>query len=369
MDDRKSVFFEELGSIDWLCLVPALCLFCIGIVTVYSAGGGVAGRGAFFAVRQILWGLIAACVFVSFHVIGYRWFLNFAYPIYAGLLGLLFIVLVVGLTVKGSQSWLYLGPARLQPSEIGKIALALFLAKHLCRYPPVTVTALISGALLAGMSGLLVLLQPDMGSSLVYALMIFVGLIISGAPKRFLAGICAAVLASLPVGWHFLKEYQKMRILVFVDPSVDPLGAGYNVIQSRIAVGSGGLRGKGFMQGLQSKLRFLPEPHTDFAFSVFSEEFGFLGTALLLLLFSLLFWRIVDVGLRCKDARAKVLVVVLSSWIWFQMTEGIGMSMGVLPVTGLPLPFISYGGSSLVAISAALGLVTSVYRTTRKNYE
>lgn len=369
MDDQKTGFFDSLRQLDWVCLVPSLFLFFVGIITVYSAGGGMDGRGGFFALRQVLWGGVSVGTFLFFHAVGYKKLLNLAYPIYGGILALLFVVLMVGMTVKGSQSWFYLGPARLQPSEIGKIALALLLAKHLCRYPPVTFAAFSSGALLAGLSCLLVLAQPDMGSALVYAVMIFVGLVVAGTPKRFLAGVCALGLVSLPVGWQFLKEYQKMRILVFLDPSVDPLGAGYNVIQSRIAVGSGGLWGKGFMHGLQSKLRFLPEPHTDFAFSVFSEEFGFVGTVLVLALFSLLLWRCIEVGLRSKDARAKVLVAVLSSWIWFQMAEGIGMSMGILPVTGLPLPFMSYGGSSLVALSAALGLVTSVYRTTLKSYE
>jgi rod shape determining protein RodA len=151
-----------------------------------------------------------------------------------------------------------------------------------------------------------------------------------------------------------------LRLLVFLNPYSDPLGAGYNVIQSRIAVGSGRILGKGFMMGTQSKLGFLPEPHTDFIFSVFAEEFGFLGGVFLLVLFSLLLWRIVAAGIKSRDLRGKVLVASIAGWIWFQLVEGMAMSMGLAPVTGLPLPFLSYGGSSLLALGIALGLVQSV---------
>jgi rod shape determining protein RodA len=167
----------------------------------------------------------------------------------------------------------------------------------------------------------------------------------------------------LPVGWYFLKGYQKQRLMVFVDPSLDPLGAGYNVIQSRIAVGSGSIWGKGFLQGTQSKLRFLPEPHTDFIFSVFSEECGFIGGVIVLAIFSLLFWRTISIAIKTKDKQAKVMIAALTAWIWFQVFECVGMSMGLLPVTGLPLPLLSYGGSALVATSAALGLIASVGMT------
>ena len=160
-----------------------------------------------------------------------------------------------------------------------------------------------------------------------------------------------------------------MRLLVFLDPTRDPLGAGYNAIQSRIAVGSGGFWGKGFLEGLQSKLRFLPEPHTDFIFSVYAEEFGFWGTVLLLLIFGVIFMRLVLAGLKSRDMRGKILVAGAVAWIWFQMFESIGMSMGLMPITGLPLPFLSYGGSSLLSIFIALGLVGSVYVGSASRYK
>jgi len=206
----------------------------------------------------------------------------------------------------------------------------------------------------------LVLAQPDLGSAIVLSVMIFTALYAAGTPVRYLAGLSAAAVLLMPVGWHFLKAYQRLRLLVFLNPYSDPLGAGYNVIQSRIAVGSGRILGKGFMMGTQSKLGFLPEPHTDFIFSVFAEEFGFLGGVFLLVLFSLLLWRIVAAGIKSRDLRGKVLVASIAGWIWFQLVEGMAMSMGLAPVTGLPLPFLSYGGSSLLALGIALGLVQSV---------
>ena len=186
---------------------------------------------------------------------------------------------------------------------------------------------------------------------------------------KYLGVLVGAGTGMLPFAWLFLRDYQKMRLLVFLDPMQDRLGSGYNVIQSRIAVGSGGLWGKGFLQGLQSKLRFLPEPHTDFIFSVYAEEFGFWGSTVLLLLFGLIFARIIKAGLRSRDIRGKFLVAGVAAWIWFQVFEGIGMSMGIMPVTGIPLPFLSYGGSSLFSLFIGLGLVSSVYAGTAKPYK
>jgi rod shape determining protein RodA len=269
-------------------------------------------------------------------------------------------VLVMGNVVRGSQSWIGFAGIRLQPSEVTKVALALLLAKHLCRHPVNGPRDLAGVLALSGLSLILVLAQPDLGSAIVLAVMIFTALYAAGTPGKYLLGLSGAALLAMPVAWHFLKAYQRLRLMVFLNPYVDPLGAGYNVIQSRIAVGSGRLLGKGFMMGTQSKLGFLPEPHTDFIFSVFAEEFGFLGGIGLLALFTLLLWRIVAAGVKSRDLRGKVLVASIAGWIWFQILEGMAMSMGLAPVTGLPLPFLSYGGSSLLALGIALGLVQSV---------
>ncbi|NLB82631.1 MAG: rod shape-determining protein RodA [Synergistaceae bacterium] len=368
MEEKRLSLREKLAGLDKLQLLPVLLLFFLGILSIYSAGAGASGGGMKFALRQLAWGGISAAAFLFVLHIGYARIFGLAYPIYVGALMVLFSVMVLGLTVKGSQSWLSLGFLRFQPSEFGKVALILVLAKHLCRYPPLTASSFLSALGLAGASGMLVLLQPDAGSALVYGAITLVTVSAAGTPWKYPLTLGGMALLFIPFGWGILKEYQKARIMVFIDPWSDPLGAGYNVIQSRIAVGSGGLLGKGFLEGMQSKLRFLPEPHTDFIFSVFSEEFGFVGAIGILLLFGLLFWRLLDTGMRTKDSRAKVLIAGISAWIWFQTAESIGMSMGLLPVTGLPLPFVSYGGSSLLALSIALALAQSVYLSTLKSY-
>ncbi|ADE56743.1 MULTISPECIES: rod shape-determining protein RodA [Aminobacterium] len=370
MGEKRFSIKEIFAYGDKVLIISVLALFVLGVLSIYSAEMGVGRKASGFAMRQLVWGLISLVVFFVVIKVGYRRLINWAYFIYwVFSVGSLLIVLLTGLTVKGAQSWLNLGLLRFQPSEAGKIGLALVMAKHFCRYPPENLSRFIGGLILAGISTLLVFIQPDLGSSIVYGLMILIALVVAGAPKRYVLTLTGLAFVLLPVGWQFLKEYQKKRLLVFINPALDPLGAGYNVIQSRIAVGSGGLLGKGFLHGLQSKLRFLPEPHTDFIFSVYAEEFGFLGSLIVLVLFCVVFWRIINAGLRCKDKRGKVLVASLAAWIWFQVVESIGMSMGLLPITGLPLPFLSYGGSSLLAVSVAIALVMSVYLSTMKDYE
>lgn len=369
MEENVRTYGEKLAGLDKIQLIPALVLFGLGVLSIFSAGAGLDGRGGTFAARQILWGLLSAAAFLVTIKIGYEKFLQEAYLLYGLSLALLLALMVVGLNVKGSQRWIDLGFFRFQPVEFVKISLVLVLAKHLCRYPPVNPLSFLGALMLPGVSMVLVVLQPDAGSALVCGVIIFVAIVVAGAPARYPSGLVVSAMMLMPFAWRFLKEYQKARIRVFIDPWSDPLGAGYNAIQSRIAVGSGGLFGAGFMGGAQSKLRFLPEPHTDFIFGVFSEEFGFVGALVLLLLFGLIIWRIIDAGLRTKDLRAKVLIAGVSAWLWFQVVQSVGMSMGLLPITGLPLPLISYGGSSLLSFSFALGLAQSVYISTLKSYK
>ena len=230
------------------------------------------------------------------------------------------------------------------------------------RYPPTDLKTFFAALGIIALPVFLVLIQPDAGSALVYLVISFIMLLAAGTPLKYLGTIVGLGVAAIPFLIIFvLKEYQRNRILVFIDPMRDPLGAGYNVIQSRIAVGSGGLTGKGFMLGTQSKLKFLPEPHTDFIFSVFSEEFGFIGNLILIFLFTVLLFRIIFIGIKSKDRNCKILVSGVAGWLWFQMFESMGMSIGIVPVTGLPLPFLSYGGSSLLSIFITLGIVASVY--------
>lgn len=367
-----SALRENLGrlkDIDWLAVGAAVALLIIGVFSIYSAVAGQGGVSLHFALRQLAWSLGGALVFVTVFSIGFERMLKYSYWIYAGTLLLLVAVLIAGYTAKGARSWFDFGAFRLQPAEPAKVALALVLASFLTRFSPKGIRNISGAILLSSLVSVLVLLQPDLGTVAVYAFMIFVALVVAGTPGKYLFSMIGVVLCTLPLGWSMLKEYQKLRMLVFLNPAIDPLGAGYNVIQSRIAVGAGGLFGKGFLAGSQSKLHFLPEPHTDFIFSVFSEEFGFIGAIIVLVLFALILWRVIRTALRCGDVRGQIIAAGISAWIWFQVFENIAMSVGIAPVTGLALPFVSYGGSSLVSLGAALGLVQSVHVAARSQYD
>ncbi len=366
---RLSGVKEDWVALDKLLLGSVLLLVCWGIACIFSAGSGNAGRGGEYALRQLGWGLLSCAAYFVVIAVGYRKFMDLAYPIYGMTLLLLFLTVLMAPKVKGAQSWMSFGFVRFQPSEFAKISLMMVLAKFLSRYPPLSLKTFLGGLGVGLPAVVLILAQPDAGSALVYMVIIFFSLFAAGAPLKYLFSILGLGVGILPFMWFVLKEYQKMRLLVFLDPTRDPLGAGYNAIQSRIAVGSGGFWGKGFLEGLQSKLRFLPEPHTDFIFSVYAEEFGFWGTVLLLLIFGVIFMRLVLAGLKSRDMRGKILVAGAVAWIWFQMFESIGMSMGLMPITGLPLPFLSYGGSSLLSIFIALGLVGSVYVGSASRYK
>ena len=353
---------EDVIAMDKIMLTTVLLLSFWGIFCIYSAAAGLSGRGFDLAFRQTGWLTFSCLSMFLIMIIGHNKLLEGAYPLYCFMLFILLLTDLLAPKVNGAQSWLGFGGIRFQPSEFAKIAIILTLSKFLSRYPPLDFKTFTAGLGIIALPVILVLLQPDAGSALVYLVISFFMLLAAGTPLKYLLGIVGIAASAIPFLIFFvLKEYQKMRILVFIDPMRDPLGAGYNVIQSRIAVGSGGVIGKGFMMGTQSKLKFLPEPHTDFIFSVFSEEFGFMGNIILIILFSILLYRIIFSGIYSKDKRCKILISGVASWIWFQMFESIGMSIGITPVTGLPLPFLSYGGSSLLSIFMALGLVASIY--------
>ena len=351
---------NTLHALDYPLLIAVLLMYLTGVATIYSAGGGPAGLGKFYAGRQLIWGLAAIVMLAVVLRLDYEFFLDASYWLYGGCCLLLLLLFAMGHRAKGAQSWINLGFFKLQPAEFVKLGLAFVMAHHLTLFPPYNLKNFAGALALGGVSALLVLVQPDLGSTLVYGVMIFVALLVAGAPKRYLLSLMGGAAALLPLGWMFLKEYQKKRILVFINPELDPLGAGYNVIQSRIAVGSGRFFGKGFMQGAQSKLRFLPEPHTDFIFSVFAEEFGLVGGLFVLALLSFILWRMIRVALRARSVTVKILVASLSASLWFHSFESVGMSMGLLPVTGLPLPLMSYGGSSLLATVLAIGVTVKL---------
>ncbi|MBQ6909994.1 MAG: rod shape-determining protein RodA, partial [Synergistaceae bacterium] len=289
-------------------LVSCVLLLSLwGIACIYSAGAGSALNGWDLCLRQAGWLLISCFVVLIVLAVGHGVLLDAAYYLFLITLIVLLITPLIAPRVKGAHSWIAIAGFRIQPSEFAKITLILALAKFLSRCPPFNFKNFLAGLGVVLVPVLLVMLQPDAGSALVYLIIAFGMFFAAGTPLIYLGSLIGSGLAALPFLIMFvLKDYQRNRLLVFIDPMRDPLGAGYNVIQSRIAVGSGGFWGKGFMNGMQSKLRFLPEPHTDFIFSVFSEEFGFAGNMVLLFLFGVLFVRIFLAGMRSRDRRSKI---------------------------------------------------------------
>ena len=274
---------------------------------------------------------------------------------------LLILVMLVGQSALGAQRWIALGPISIQPSEFSKLIMIIALAAMMEKRGRVrTLSDLAPIAVYVGVPFLLVLKQPDLGTSLVF-LAIFLGMVfVAGIRLRILFTIFGFGLAVLPVLWHFLKDYQKMRILVFMDPNVDPLGAGYHIIQSKIAIGSGLLFGKGLFGGTQSQLNFLPENHTDFIFSVVGEELGFVGCAVLLLLYLIVLWRGIRIAQDASDTFGRLLAVGITSMIAFHVLVNVGMTMGIMPVTGIPLPLMSYGVSSLTTNIMAIAILLNI---------
>ncbi|MCL2684573.1 MAG: rod shape-determining protein RodA [Synergistaceae bacterium] len=351
---------EIRSGVDRVMIAVTCTLLFIGLVTIYSAGRGVRSSTVMYVARQSVYAVVSAFVYVCILRVGYRNLVRLSYWFYGVTLIILFALDAMGVVSKGAVRWFQIGGFSFQPAELGKVTLILFMSRFCSRRPPDNIKNLAAVLVLTGICVMMILFQPDLGSALVYVAIIFSVLAVAGTPGKYLGGLVVLATIAMPFLWRTLRTYQKLRLVVFLDPYVDPQGAGYNVIQSRIAVGSGGLWGKGFLQGTQGRLHFLPEPHTDFIFSVFAEEFGFVGGVLVLALYACLFWRILRGAFRTKDIRAKLLCIGIVAWLWFQVMESVAMSMGLAPITGLPLPLFSYGGSSLLMVATALALAQSV---------
>ncbi len=279
---------------------------------------------------------------------------------------ILAIVLVAGAVRLGATRWLSVFGFSLQPSELAKLTTAWLLARYLAgQATPLSWSVLGTSLLLVIPPALLVFVQPDLGSATIFFAIWFGMVWVAGLSRRTVGILLGALLAVLPIAWHGLKAYQRDRLLVFLDPHIDPLGAGYTIIQSTIAIGSGQLLGRGWFAGTQNQLSFLPERHSDFIFSVIGEEWGLLGCLMIVVLFGLLLLRIARVALSTSAPQGRLLAVGIFSWIGYQAFINMGMVMGVLPVVGVPLPLISYGGSSMVMLWVALGLVQSIRWTDR----
>lgn len=394
------------GELDWKLIGAVLILSLIGVILIMSAqyhADSVYGQT--FYMRQLIWLVVALLVFTIIIHLPMRLFDLGAYLLFGAALVLLVAVLVIGSSkLGGARRFFSLGPLSLAPSDIAKIALVLALSRFFA-YTKLSVTSkrrLAMSVMLTIIPAGLILKQPDLGTSLVFFVILFVlwfwsGLsvgylflilsplvslvtafhwlswavyfvvllaVIAVVRPGFLTGITTVVMnlafgIITPFMWGKLAEYQKLRILTFLDPGLDPRGAGYQIIQSKIAIGSGGILGKGFLGGSQTRLDFLPERHTDFIFSVLGEEFGFWGSMIVLLLFAYVFYRAVRIAVRCRSKFASHVVMGAAGILIFQFLVNIGMTLGFMPVTGLALPFLSYGGTALVLAWALVGLIVS----------
>jgi len=353
-----------ISHLDWTLFLLSLMIVTIGIVTIYSANYDMAeGHAGALPMRQATWlglGLIAMVGAMSFD---YHYIDRLAYPFYGAMLVLLILVIIIGHSGGGSQRWINLGFFRLQPSEPAKLAIVLLMAKYFQTDEPPRGYFLrdlwVPFALVIPLV-LLTLVQPDLGTAIILGVVFISMVLMGGLRLRSFAYLVAAGLAFLPIAWQFLKNYQRNRILTFLDPDRDPLGAGYHVIQSQIAIGSGKIFGKGFMHGTQNRLNFLPEQHTDFIFAVFSEEWGLVGCAVLLLLYFVLIAYCIRLVQRAKDRFGALLVFGMIAIIFWHVVINIAMVSGVMPVVGVPLPMVSYGGSALASMMFAVGVMMNV---------
>ena len=344
--------------LDLPLLVALLLLAGIGLLVLYSAGG----QDLTLVERQLLRLGVGFAVLLALAQLPPHYLERWAPWAYGLGLGLLLAVLWVGDEGKGAQRWLDLGVMRFQPSELMKLAVPLMLARHLAARPlPPGPRALLASLLLVAAPVVLIALQPDLGTALLVGSSGLFVLLLAGIPWRLVGLTALAGLASAPVLWHFLRDYQRQRVLTFLDPESDPLGAGYHIIQSKIAIGSGGLFGKGWLNGSQAHLEFLPERSTDFIFAVFGEEFGLIGILLLLALYLFVVIRGLTIAVQAQSSFTRLLCGSLVLTFFVYVFVNIGMVTGLLPVVGLPLPLISYGGTSLVTMMAAFGILMSVH--------
>lgn len=345
-------------------LTAAAPIALAGVIAMASAASTL---NPSLAYRHGLYVALGMLVFFGVSRANYRRWTDLAVAAYGISLLALLAVFAVGTMRLGATRWLSVFGVSLQPSEFSKLAVALLLARYLAGQPrPLPARAVWMSALLAGLPAALIFNQPDLGSATILAA-IWLGMVwVAGLSRRWLLALAGGFLVLLPVAWHLLKGYQRDRLLAFIDPHADPLGAGYTIIQSTIAIGSGRFWGRGWFSGTQNQLNFLPERHSDFIFSVVGEEWGFVGCLIVIAAFGILLFRILGIALETSEPQGRLLATGIFCWIAYQAFVNMGMVVGLLPVVGVPLPLVSYGGSSMVTLWLTLGLVQSVHRASRE---
>jgi len=356
---------SNIHRIDWNLALAVLALTLIGLINVFSATHGPSAKTlATLFFTQIIWFLSGWIVYFLMTFLNYRMFMKLAYPAYVLNVLCLVFVLFHGRATLGAQRWIDFAGVKFQPSETMKLVLVLVCARYFyshVRPQGHTLKELLIPTALTMIPALLVIKQPDLGTGLLLILVILSLFLFVKVRTNLIIGSLVLTVFCIPIAWKYaLKDYQKNRVLTFLDPNRDPRGAGYNSIQSKIAVGSGQFLGKGFRKGTQSQLEFLPERHTDFIFSVLSEEHGFVGSVTTVGLFGLLFFMCVRIASQATDKFGVLITIGVMSILFWHMFINIGMTTGILPIVGVPLPLISYGGSSFLTTMMGLGIVSSV---------
>ncbi len=358
-----------LRRVDYKLLIASAAIIIYSLIIISSAThvNTPSDERFWYVQRQGIFALANILIGIFFMNFDYRGLQPYGKRLYIFNLVMLLAVMLFGHAALGAQRWLQLGPISIQPSEFSKLIMIICLASVLDEKVGAlnSLQDLLPVAVYIGVPFLLVLKQPDLGTSLVF-MAIFLGMVlVCGINLRMLLGIFVVGIAAMPILWNFLKDYQKMRITVFLDPNVDPLGSGYHIIQSKIAIGSGMLFGKGLFEGTQSQLNFLPENHTDFIFAVVGEEFGFIGAVILLTLYLIVMLRGIQIAREARDTFGRLLAVGITSMLAFHVLVNVGMTTGIMPVTGIPLPLMSYGISSLTTNIMAIAILMNIHM--RKN--
>ena len=359
LNTRNYSLFEKLKSVDYFLI---LIIILIGAISVFAIYSTERGEFSFYTKNHLLRLLVFFGMFLVLSFVRITFWYKNAYLFYTVCVSLLFITLFFGLMASGSRRWLDLYFLNLQPSEIMKIAIIVCFARYYHRIQTAEIQNykfILVPLILLLIPCYLVLQQPDLGTSILIAGTGVIIIWLAGLNIKYFVYSALLLIVSLPFAVSLLKPYQKSRILTFFNPDRDPLGAGYQIIQSKIAIGSGGFFGKGFLKGTQSYLEFLPEKHTDFIFTLFSEEFGFVGSIMLLLLYILLIYRIISIGFYAKSFFSKLFCFGFASAIFLYIFVNISMVLGLLPIVGAPLPIMSYGGSSMLSIMLGLSIVMS----------
>jgi rod shape determining protein RodA len=366
---RQLTLLEKLRTISWPLVLLIFVAVSFGIAVLYSAANGSMQP---WAAAQAVRFAVALLVMIAAALVGVRYWYRAAYWAYAAALALVVAVDLRGFVGMGARRWIDLGVIQLQPSELMNVALVLVLARwfhSLASEDVRRVRFLIAPAVMVLLPAALVLKQPDLGTAVMLLLTGAVLFFIAGVRLRLFLLTALAAAAAIPTGWHFLRDYQKNRIYTFLDPESDPLGAGYHILQSKIALGSGGLFGKGFLLGTQSHLSFLPEKQTDFIFTTLAEEFGFVGGFALLSLYALIIGYGLVIALRCRSQFGRLLALGIATNFSLYVSINTAMVMGLIPVVGVPLPLISYGGTAMLAVMFGFGLLfnVGVHRDVRLN--